>query len=348
MVIRGKIRGNGSQLASYLLKKADNDNVRILDIKGTTQPNDLKNALLEMSLTSELTKTDAGLYHAQICPAYDEDKAMTYQDWLRSAEIMEEELGFTGQKRVMVLHEKKDKTHAHIVWERFDHETGVMKSNKHSRLAQDRARVKMEREFKQERTPERSVNRADMKEALTLLWKNSGNAQEFLSFAKEQGYLIGAGTQRPYIVVDKNGRSFDLVRQLQSIKTKDVRERFRHTKLTQEKKLIEIIRKQQKEQQERKSQSLQQKERVISRKDLSAHFIQNTTMVDAQKDKIPNRSMKTSFTVKGSDQAQSIKDLKTIIDKAADIERIKAELKEELRKTRLERAKKFRQNERDW
>src|SRR5690606_35599391 len=110
----------------------------------------------EMSLTSELTKTDKGLYHVQICPAYGEDKLMTDDDWIRAADIMEIETGFVGQKRTIVLHDKKGKLHAHVTWERYDHETGIMKSNKFLRLAQDRARGIIEKEFGHYRTPERN------------------------------------------------------------------------------------------------------------------------------------------------------------------------------------------------
>lgn len=242
MVIRGKLRGNGSQLANYLLKKADNENVRLLVIQGTVHDTDLNKSLVEMSLTSELTKSDKGLYHVQICPAYGEDKSMTDADWLRAADILEQETGYVGQKRALVIHHKNGKAHAHVVWERYCHDKEIMLPNHFSRLAQNRARMTMEKEFSHMRTPERNPNRPEMKSFLTNAWLQTSDAGSFMSAVSKNGYVIAAGTQRPYMVVDNTGRSFDLVRQLSAVKTKEVRERFKETKLIKEKEAIQLAR----------------------------------------------------------------------------------------------------------
>lgn len=157
MVIRGRTRGNGGQLAQYLMHSPDNDQAYVFDIRGTSQPYDVRMSLLEMSFTSELTRSRKGLYHAQINPAYGEDCRMTEADWFRAADILETELKLTGQKRVIVMHEKNGRLHAHVVWERYDHEKEKMISDSYSRLAQDRARQIMEKEFCHERTPERNA-----------------------------------------------------------------------------------------------------------------------------------------------------------------------------------------------
>lgn len=242
MVIRGKLRGNGSQLAGYLLKKADNDNVRLLVIEGTVYETDLHKSLIEMSLTSELTKSDKGLYHVQICPAYGEDKSMTDDDWKKAADILENETGYAGQKRAIVLHDKKGKIHAHVVWERYSHDKEIMLPDSFSRLAQNRARLIMEQEFKHHKTQERNSKRPEMKSFLSNAWRETDDANSFVGSIKKEGYTIAAGRERPYIVVDENGRSFDLVRHLDKIKTKEVRERFKNTKLLKEKEEISAVR----------------------------------------------------------------------------------------------------------
>ncbi|MDF2380504.1 hypothetical protein JMG10_03420 [Nostoc ellipsosporum NOK] len=248
MVIRGKTRGNGAQLADYLVRVADNDNVRVFDIRGTSQSNDLKFSLLEMSLTSELTRSDKGLYHAQINPAYGEDKAMQTGDWLKAADMLENELGLAGQKRVIVLHEKKNRIHAHVVWERYDHEKGIMISDSFSRLAQDRARKTMEHDLEQKKTPERNAKRPEMKKTLSEIWQKTVTGTEFVKEAVLKGYTIARGQlRRPYIVVDQTGRSFDLVRQISQARTKDVAERLKKEKLPTEREAIAFIRDKEKE-----------------------------------------------------------------------------------------------------
>jgi hypothetical protein len=324
MVVRGKIRGNGAQLATYLLTKADNDNIYLFDIRGTAHPDDLRKSLLEMSLTSELTKSDKGLYHVQICPPYGEDRKMSREDWFRAAEILEEETGFTGQKRIIVMHDKNDRLHMHVAYERYDHEKGIMISDSFSRLAQDRARQRMEREFGQTRTPERNKNRPEMKKYLTDVWQQTKDAHSFMTAIAEKGYVIAAGTQRPYMVVDETGRSFDLVRQLANVKTKEVRDRFKETKLVKEKAAIRTVRQRQAAERMQKSQE-DAIDKIMQHQEKAALKAEIAKANDNQKSK----------AVANDNKMQD------------DKERKKQEALDKLRRERLERARRFRENERD-
>jgi hypothetical protein len=248
MVIRGNIRGNGEQLAHYLLSGEANENVQILEVAGRLNATDtyLHQTMLGMSLTAELTKSQKGLYHAQINPAYSEDRKMTRKDWLRAADILAQELGLSEQRRVVVLHTKKNRTHAHVVFERYDYQTGKVIDNKFSRLAQDRARKEMERVFEHEPTPHRNKHRPELKETLTDLWNQTETGKDFVRAVHDHGYLLAEGVPRhPFMVVDENGRSFDLVRQLKGVRIKEVRQRMRHEKLLPEKEAIELMRQKQ-------------------------------------------------------------------------------------------------------
>ncbi|QDK82614.1 hypothetical protein EXU85_29990 [Spirosoma sp. KCTC 42546] len=248
MVIRGNIRGNGEQLAHYLLSGEANENVQIIEVDGRLNATDkyLHQTMQGMSLTAELTKSQKGLYHAQINPAYSEDRKMTHKDWLRAADILGHELGLSDQRRVVVLHTKKNRTHAHVVFERYDHQTGKVVDNKFSRLAQDRARKEMERVFEHQPTPHRNKHRPELKETLTTLWSQTETGKDFVRAVHDSGYLLAEGVPRhPFMVVDENGRSFDLVRQLKGIRIKDVRQRMRNEKLIPEKEAIELMRQKQ-------------------------------------------------------------------------------------------------------
>lgn len=333
-MIRGKCRGNGSQLADYLLKPANNDNVRVFDIRGTSQSGDLKKSLLEMSLTSELTKTNRGLYHVQICPAYGDDRQMTHDDWIKAAEILEEERGFQGQKRVMVLHEKKGRVHMHVVYERYDHEKGIMKSDKFSRLAQNRARIRMEIELDQQRTPVRNKHRPELKKELTRLWQETTTAQEFISAVEKKGYAVAAGTQRPYMIVDHTGISFNLARQIDGIRQKDITQRFKAIKLIPEKQAIQAVRIRQDAERMNAIQEdsidrimLQQEKRAIRKEAEHANDNEQGKAVANDNDK-PAYSMTASFTISQKDMEK---------------EKIAKQLKE----ARLKKARTFRENEQD-
>lgn len=245
MVIRGNTRGNGRQLAYYLLAPGENDHIRILDADGWDEMTkvEFSNLLYDMSVTAELTKSKKGLYHAQINPAIGEDKLMDDTKWFQAADILAKELGLENQRRAIVLHEKKGRIHAHCVWERYDHDKGKMVSDSFSRLAQDRARMEMERILEQEKTPRRNKHRPELKATLTELWQNTKTAKEFMREVEKAGYMLAEGTMRhPFMVVDENGRTYDLVRQLKGVRIKEVRDRMRGAKLVHEKKAIELMR----------------------------------------------------------------------------------------------------------
>lgn len=244
MVIRGATRGNGKQLAGYLLREAGNDNIQLLDVAGLDEGTeaDLHNALFDMSVTAELSRSDKGLYHAQINPAPGED-GLSREQWMEAADMLGEQLGLAEQRRVIVLHQKKGRTHAHVVWERYDHEKKKLVSDSFSRLAQDRARQQMELHYGHKLTPRRNAHRPEMKQALTETWAKTESGADFIRAARLQGYVIAEGVpRRPYMVVDENGRSFDLTRQLKGVRIKEVRAKMRGESLIGEKEAIEQIR----------------------------------------------------------------------------------------------------------
>ena len=303
----------------------------MLDIRGTSQPHDLRKSLLEMSLTSELTKSNKGLYHGLYCPDYGEDQTLSDEDWIRAADIMEEERGYTGQKRAIVLHEKKGKIHAHIVWERYDHETGIMKSDSFSYHDHDKARRRMEIEFGHQLTPVRNSKRPVMKEYLTSIWQQTDNADAFMQGIAEKGYIVAAGTDRPYMVVDDTGRSFNLVRQLEGVNTLEVRKRFMTTKLMQEKEAIEAVR----------TKQVRSKTAINDNaKEAAATHAKTREQVF---------TMKGSFRIGGeaAEQPQEQEQLKKIVTAMDEKEAKKKAIQEKIMKERLERAKRFRENERD-
>ncbi|MES2479430.1 MAG: relaxase/mobilization nuclease domain-containing protein [Bacteroidota bacterium] len=246
MVIRGATRGNGKQLAFYLLGEKENDKVTILDVDNKDQADkgDLIFALSSWSMMGLLTKTDQSLYHAVINPAYGEDAKMTPQDWNKAVDILAEETGFQNQRRAIVLHFKNDRTHAHVVFERYDHEKGTMISNSFNRLAQDRARKRMELEFEHKNTPYRNKSKPELKKEILKIWQQTKDGLEFVELCNKQGYIITKTAQRrAYSIVDSNGISYDLPRQMKGVNTKNVSERLYGLDLPTDREAIKKLRK---------------------------------------------------------------------------------------------------------
>jgi hypothetical protein len=241
MVLKSKIRGNGRQLAHYLLTKADNEQVRILDVDGRKNfsEQDVRDMLGDFSLAEKLTRSRQGIYHAVINPPADASLTMTDKQWLTAVDILAEEIGFSEQRRVSILHTKNGRQHLHVAFERINYETLTMLPISHNYRKQDKARARMEQVFAEQPTPKRNPHRPEMKRTLTALWKKSGSAKEFLKSAKEEGYMISEGFGRvAYAVVDRTGRSYNLIRDLEGVKVKEARERFRDSALPTEKEAI--------------------------------------------------------------------------------------------------------------
>ena len=230
MVIKGRSRGGGAQLAEYLENSRGNDRAIILEVRGTTKPDDLSRSLSEMSMSSRLSsKGEKGLYHAQINPAIGEDSRMTENDWLAAADILEKKLGLSGQSRAIVLHEKKGRVHSHIVWERYDSSAGKLISDSKNFKVHDQARAEIELMLRHERTPQKSNRKktVDHKKILTALWEQNASCSDFIKAANKQGYQIAMrDDRRPYRAVASDGENLDLVRQLKAVKSKDVKTRF--------------------------------------------------------------------------------------------------------------------------
>jgi hypothetical protein len=225
------------------LKKGENESVQVFDIRGTSQPDYLKKSLIEMSLSVELSgRTKKGLYHVVINPRRGEDRTMTAEQWHRAAEIIEQERGFTGQKRIMVMHEKDDRMHMHVAWERYDHQTGKIICNEYSHQDEKRARRIMEIEFGHELTDEKNKERPTLKLFLADLWTKHTNGQEFLKAVEKAGYIIAKQEgRRPFAIINAKGRSFELVKEIPKARVKQVRERLKGIPLPDMKQVLKAI-----------------------------------------------------------------------------------------------------------
>lgn len=310
-IIKGRSRGNGKQLGTYLLHSKGNDRVEVLDIRGTSHPNDLQKSLLEMSLTSELTKGKNGIYHLQFNPAIGEDQAMSPEDWLTAADILDRHLELDGHKRAIVLHEKNGRIHAHISWERYDHETGKLWDDGLNYRKHDQAREEIERVLGHERTRQQEKEqdpqerkKTDYKRELSDLWEQATDGESFVKEAEKAGYQIAAGDdRRPWRVITPEGESLDLVRQLETAKTKDVRERLQpiRDQLQTEAEALEEMReaaKQKENEQERETAQQPDKKRELSEsQNLAAQMIYKVREAK-QVEPEPKKSYGYSFNFK--------------------------------------------------
>ncbi|MCE6989016.1 relaxase/mobilization nuclease domain-containing protein [Dyadobacter sp. CY323] len=230
MVIRGKSRGNGKQLAAYLLAKRDNDiQPLVLQTRGFADIDpvaSLVNTSLDVALLSKSTKP---FYHCILNPRKNEALDMSQDDWEQAANILEKWMQFDELPRLMVLHTKNGRTHLHVVWSRFDYQTSKLRADKYNYYKHNSARADLEIKFDHNRTSLKRNKDLEPwhKEQLTNLWKLTDNASDFVASAKASGYEIGQGLdRRPYRAITPEGKSIDLIRNLEGYKKRDFEARF--------------------------------------------------------------------------------------------------------------------------
>jgi hypothetical protein len=193
------------------------------------------------------TQGTLGLYHANISP--DARYVMTPDQWQRTVDVLEKELGFEGQPRAVVFHEKEGRQHVHVVWQRTDIDVMKMVPDSFNYEAHERASLALELEFGHEhvpgkhakRDPEQEMPRAEIthaewqqgertgidprefKETITAIYKSCDNAQAFQAALDERGLIIAKGDRCDFVIVDEADQVYSLARQIKGVTAKDLR-----------------------------------------------------------------------------------------------------------------------------
>jgi hypothetical protein len=234
MVIKGASRRNAAWWTRHLLKDKENDRVSLIETRGLID-SDLKSMMQEMKQVASLSGNCKNfMYIASFNPQAHEQ--LSEQQWERMLEIFEEERGIpANQPRIVVEHEKKGRTHRHVIWQRTDLETmRAFADGLNPRICQEAAQ-KIELELGLERTP-KSIDREkdkpktqgpkswemyrglktgidprDVQAEVTALLQQSENGQEFKVALERHGYELATGN-RGLLILDGAGKEHSLAR----------------------------------------------------------------------------------------------------------------------------------------
>jgi hypothetical protein len=238
LIIKGKSRGGPKQLATHLLRADTNERVEVLEKPANAAV--IGDAFSEWQTIAEGTRGRYGLYHANIDP--DAQYAMTAEQWTRAVDLLERELGLDGQPRVVVMHEKNDRQHIHVVWQRTDIDTMTLLSDSHNYDAHKRVARALEKEFgheavvtkpAEERAPishaewqqaERSGHDPrTFKDQVTALYHASTSGSTLQAALDAHGLIVAQGDRRDFVIVDHAGEVYSLARQIKGMTAKDLR-----------------------------------------------------------------------------------------------------------------------------
>ena len=236
MIINGSSRAGARDLANEILESDNNKSVAIIETysSNSNQMQGFLACLLEMESKATMTKGIKGLYYSTISPA--SGAKMTKEKWIRSADVLESKLKLTGQPRVIVKRMENDREHLHVVWQRTDTKIGKFIPDSFSYRSHEQASRQLEAEFgheaisgaftsKGDTQKKPSINQTlndcqktnlldsnpkDPQELIRELFEQSGNGEAFRDALYEQGFLLAKGNRSPFVVVDKEGKTYAL------------------------------------------------------------------------------------------------------------------------------------------
>ncbi len=250
MIPKASQRANGRQLATHLLNAYDNERVEVAHIRGAIA-RDLHGALDEWHAISRTTRCKKYLYSLSINPDPRQGPLTRsqYRDYIAR---VEKKIGLTGQPRAIVFHRKDGREHCHVVWSRImpgalkavqishdrkslqtvtrkfaaDHGLRLPPNMRPGGRISDNAppvKVILHEKHQQERT---GISREDRVREITLAWQQTDSAQAFVAALAHAGYHLARGDSVPYVVIDRFGEIHSLPRQIEGIRTKELRARL--------------------------------------------------------------------------------------------------------------------------
>ena len=250
MVIKGKSVAGAKRLAIHLQRADTNERVELKEMRGVAATN-LHDALREMELIASggCPNCKKPFYHASINTRADE--RLTPEQRAQAIDRLEKELGLTGQPRVVVAHEKKDREHCHVVWSRIDLDKMRVISDSHNYRKHELVARELEKEFGHERVqgahierdgkprPERTPSHKEHQQAertgispkaaralMTEIWRTTDSGASFQAALEERHWLLARGDRRDFVGIDPKGGAHSLSRRIEGATAKDVRERF--------------------------------------------------------------------------------------------------------------------------
>lgn len=244
MILKAKERGDGGQLARYLLATRDNEHVELHELSGFVS-DELIEAFHEADAIARGTRCKNYLFSMSLNPP--EGAYVETEVFERAADQIGKKLCLENQPRAIVFHEKDGRRHAHVVWSRIDTEKMRAINMPHyktklrdvsrelylehgwdmPRGLQDR-RLRDPLNFTREewqQAKRAGVDPREIKTALQQCWATSDNRSSFQSALKERGFWLAKGDRRGFVAVDYRGEVYSLSRYA-GVKTKELSARL--------------------------------------------------------------------------------------------------------------------------
>jgi relaxase-like protein len=248
MIIKGTSCAGARRIFIHLTRVDTNERVEVRELRGVVAE-DLRGALQEMEAVGAGARTAKIFYHASINTLAVE--RLTDEQRAHAIDRLEAEMGLSGQPRVVVVHDKKDREHCHIVWSRIDLDRMAAISDSHNYRKHEQVGRELEREFGHKRVqgahverdgkerPARTPSHAEMLQAertgvspaaakalMTELWRETDSGKGFQEALETKWWVLARGDRRDFVAIDSEGGLHSVARRIEGAKAADVRQRF--------------------------------------------------------------------------------------------------------------------------
>ena len=229
MILKGSQRAGAIQLAAHLLNSADNEHVRLHDLRGFVADN-LKDALAEAYAVSKGTYCKQFMFSLSLNPPQGAEVGEAVFE--RAADQAERTLGLDGQPRAIVFHEKEGRRHAHVVWSRIDSATmrAINLPHYKRKLTALSRELFLENEWtlpdglragggksplnftlaEWQQAKRIGVDPREIKAVFREAWERSDTLKALGNALAERGYFLAAGNRRGVVALDVDGTIYSL------------------------------------------------------------------------------------------------------------------------------------------
>lgn len=244
MILEGNQRSGAGQLARHLLNTQDNDHVEIHEISGFVSDT-VHGAFQEIKASACGTKCRQYMFSVSLNPPHKAD--VPIEAFEQAIAEMEDRLGLKGQPRVIVLHEKEGRRHAHCVWSRIDPQSMTAINLPHYKRKLNELSKELylnhgweipqgfiDKAYRNPlnftREEWQQAKRTDedprlLKALFIRAWESSDSAKAFAHALKAHGFWLARGERRGFVAVDYKGEVYSLSRWA-GVKPKILQERL--------------------------------------------------------------------------------------------------------------------------
>ncbi len=220
-------------MSLHLLNVEQNEHVNVHEVRGF-MAEDVLGALNEAYALSKGTKCKQFMNSLSLNPPQTE--YVDIETFETTLDRIEKKLGLEGQPRIVVLHEKEGRRHAHAVWSRIniDKMKAINIAFTKRKLNEIAKSLYLEHGWKmpkgfRDKNLKNPLNytRAEWQQAARIgrkpseikrdlqeSWAISDSKKSFDHALQEKGYYLARGDRRGYVAVDLHGEFYSLTRQL--------------------------------------------------------------------------------------------------------------------------------------